>query len=213
MSIVVLKRKTQAQYNNMSVGMPAFSLNGTHRSQGFVGQTSLSRTLVRSLARGSTLRGHGGCCGTYPICNIKRSPDMSTLENNHVVKSSVLDTNGMLMTKHRWIRRPYPYARVKPDATQNTLDQGDYIDSLARSTLACDTDKTTEVIKKCQTCVTAGAKNYQLWSKTASTITKDPVGALSGAEYLRKLNKSCVKYNEKPVNNTKNTSFACGILA
>ena len=61
MSIATLKRKSQTKYNNMSVGQPFFSLNGTHRNQGYVGQTSLSRSLPRTLMRGNVVRGHGGC--------------------------------------------------------------------------------------------------------------------------------------------------------
>jgi hypothetical protein len=34
MSIVALKRKTEARYNNMSVGQKQFSINGTTRNQG-----------------------------------------------------------------------------------------------------------------------------------------------------------------------------------
>jgi hypothetical protein len=43
MSIATLKKKTQSQYNNVSVGQKQFSLNGTRRSQGWVGQTALAR--------------------------------------------------------------------------------------------------------------------------------------------------------------------------
>ena len=50
MSIATLKRKTQTKYNNMSVGSTqGFSLNGGFRNQGYVGQTSLSRSLSRTL--------------------------------------------------------------------------------------------------------------------------------------------------------------------
>ena len=38
MSIVALKRKTAAKYNNSSVGVPQFSINGGHRNQGWVVQ-------------------------------------------------------------------------------------------------------------------------------------------------------------------------------
>ena len=60
MSIATLKRKTQTKYNNMSVGTEGFSINGVFRNQGYVGQTSLTRSLPRTLQKGS-----GGCCGTY----------------------------------------------------------------------------------------------------------------------------------------------------
>ena len=36
MSIVALKRKTAAKYNNSSVGVPQFSINGGYRNQGWV---------------------------------------------------------------------------------------------------------------------------------------------------------------------------------
>ena len=49
MSLATLKKKTQAKYKNNSVNKSTFSLNGTTRNQGYVGQTSLSRTFVRSL--------------------------------------------------------------------------------------------------------------------------------------------------------------------
>ena len=55
MSIVALKRKTNTQYNNMSANRKGFSLNGTHRSQGYVGQTVLSRSLPRTLMRGNKI--------------------------------------------------------------------------------------------------------------------------------------------------------------
>ena len=42
-----------------------FSTAGTIRSQGRVGQTSLSRSLVNTPFRGVEPRGNGGCCGTY----------------------------------------------------------------------------------------------------------------------------------------------------
>ena len=84
-----LKNKTNEKYNNLSVGKKQFSINGTTRSQGWVGQSSLSRTVT-----------------TPSIC----------LNDNRVIKSSVVETNGMIKTKYRWIRRPAPFSVVKPDA-------------------------------------------------------------------------------------------------
>jgi hypothetical protein len=99
MSIATLKRKTQTKYNNMSVNTKeGFSLNGTRRLQGYVGQTSLSRSLPRTLMRGQTIRGHGGCCGTYLITPIIQS-SVTTTEDSTVLKSSVLNTRGMLANR------------------------------------------------------------------------------------------------------------------
>lgn len=213
MSIVALKRKTESQYRNMSVGAPnGFSLNGTHRSQGYVGQTSLSRTLVRTLAKGPTLKGHGGCCGQYPIHNITTSPDMSTLENPAVVKPSVMNTNGLLLSKYRWIRRPKPFANVKPAAPQSM-----YIDQIAKRTLVCDESKPDTIVLCPSTCnpagVVSGARNYQHYSKQAVTITKPDTytGAMNSSEYLRKLRKSCGLNDPQYKTSTNNTPFSCGL--
>jgi len=131
MSIATLKRKTAQKYNCMSVNQPQFSLNGGYRSQGWVGQTTLSRSLPRTLMQGNTPRGHGGCCGTYVVTPIVQSAVLSE-NNSQVIKSSVLDNEGMIATKYRWIRRPQPYTSVKPDATLNLNRQSDYIDRLSR---------------------------------------------------------------------------------
>ena len=146
MSIVVLKRKTKAQYNNMSVGSKngGFSLNGTRRSAGYVGRGVLGVSFPRTPMRGNVARGHGGCCGTYPVKTIVSSsigfptgPNGSTANNNtNVVKSSVLDTNGLIMTKYRWIRRPQPYTAVKPDSNMIQNTQKSYIENLSKNTVA-----------------------------------------------------------------------------
>jgi len=145
MSIVTLKRKTQTQYHNLSVGQHQFSLNGGHRSQGFVGQTSLSRSLPRTLMVGNVARGSGGFRGGYhmtPVVTEGTGLGNNRLNQPGVIKSSVLDTNGQLMTQYRWIRRPAPFTSVKPDATLNLQTQQQYIDVLRRVTLTnqCSVD-------------------------------------------------------------------------
>ena len=130
MSIATLKRKTQTKYNNMSVGTQGFSLNGGFRNQGYVGQTSLSRSLPRTLQQG-----HGGCCGTYNNAAVVMSSVTST-EDPKVIKKSVLGTSGMLSSKYRWIRRPQPYATVKPDVNNNTSDQSTYITKKIKKTVS-----------------------------------------------------------------------------
>ena len=131
MSIVTLKKKTRQQYNCMSVGRSAFSLNGTHRSQGWVGQTSLSRSLPRTPHRGVTAQGHGGCCGAYSTTSLNIVSGINYQNDPSYVKSSVLDTRGMLATKYRWIRRPAPFTSVKP----STDDQDTYVTLLHRNTV------------------------------------------------------------------------------
>ena len=146
MSLATLKRKTLVKYNNMSVGSKngGFSLNGTRRSAGYVGRGVLGLSFPRTPMRGNEARGSGGCCGTYKRGTIVSSgvcfptgDDGSTANNNPaVVKTSVLNTNGQLMTQYKWIRRPYPYAVVKPDANMIQNTQKSYIENLSKNTIA-----------------------------------------------------------------------------
>ena len=105
MSLVALKRKTAAM-QNLSTGQKGFSINGTHRSQGYVGQTSLSRSLINT-PHGQTgaPEGHGGCCGTFSTTSNIRASETFSLEDENVVKKSVLSTAGMLSNRNRWLKR------------------------------------------------------------------------------------------------------------
>jgi hypothetical protein len=128
MSIATLKRKTEAKYNNMSVGGNGFSLNGTHRSQGWVGQTNLSRSLPRTPMKGNTPRGHGGCCDTYNAPAIIQSA-VTSLNDNNVLKSTTLTSRGMLEQR----LTPYHnYLSKKPDTTQNSNNIQEYTENLSR---------------------------------------------------------------------------------
>ena len=56
MSEATLKRKTAVKYRNMSVGNESknnkgFSLNGTTRNQGYVGQDTLGRSLPKTIMK------------------------------------------------------------------------------------------------------------------------------------------------------------------
>jgi len=128
MSIATLKKKTQAKYNNMSVGMDNFSLNGTHRSQGWVGQTMLSRSLPRTPMKGNTPKGNGGCCGKYNTKPGIIQSGVYYLNNPTVIKPSVITNKGMLEEK----LTPYHnYLTVKPDATLNSNNMSEYTENLA----------------------------------------------------------------------------------
>lgn len=131
MSIVTMKKKTAAKYNNMSVGSPAFSLNGTHRSQGYVGQNIISRSLPRT-----SVKSHGGCCGTFQMRPVIIS-SVHTTEDTTVVKPSCIGTRGMIETKYAmpYYNRPYPCSIVKPDATMNINDQSSYVANLTKKTI------------------------------------------------------------------------------
>jgi hypothetical protein len=197
MSIATLKRKTAAQYNNMSVGSKdgGFSINGTHRSQGYVGQTCLSRSLPRTLMKGDTIRGHGGCCGKYQVNPVVLSA-VTSLEDSTVVKNSVINTNGMIQTKYRWIRRPQPFAVVKPDNNNNINTQQFYIDSLHKTTVkeadACYEVKT--VGSSSSKCKNLSSLNQS--SKTDNCNFAKPSSdytSVSSGEHISKMQNKCVE--------------------
>lgn len=136
MSLVALKRKTNAKYNNLSVNRSkGFSLNGTTRNQGYIGQTSLSRTLVKTPKGGDASKGHGGCCGTYTNANVKSS-EINCLNDNDVVKKSSVGNKAMIRNKYKYIWRPQPYSSVKPDSTFNKSIQAEYIKKKAELAIA-----------------------------------------------------------------------------
>jgi len=224
MSLVTLKKKTNTQYRNMSSNrIGGFSLNGSRRSQGYIGQSMVSRHFPSTPMRGNVARGHGGCCGTYKIGTIIQTPSIpfptnpsngSTASNkSNVIKSSVLDTKGMLMTKYRWIRRPQPYATVKPDSNMIQGTQHSYIENLAKNTVttlnACNT------VGKCKlfanTC--GNLQRYQRprpfgtnivvtrgWystTKTSEALAK--LGPIDQSSFIKALAGSCSKDNVMPI--------------
>ena len=66
MSIHAMKRKSQRfEYPISGKKNKGFSLNGTFRNQGWVGQTSLSRSIPKTPMRNGAPQGHGGCCGEF----------------------------------------------------------------------------------------------------------------------------------------------------
>lgn len=200
MSIATLKRKTNTKYNNMSVGQKLFSLNGTYRNQGYVGQTSLSRTIIKTPHNGIAERGHGGLYGTYNINNIKNST-INNVNDNDVVKKSSLGTKGMLMSRYKWVRRPQPYSVVKPDNNINTSTQGEYIEmqsQLTQQGIRDDSCKkgTYESVypnKSVLGCVTTKSSNTY-----TSTIASD---------YLSTLKDKCVENNESTQSSILQTPF------
>jgi hypothetical protein len=202
MSIATLKRKTQVQYNNMSVGSKnGFSLNGTHRSQGYIGQTSLSRSLPKTIMKGNVACGNGGCCGKYNNGQIIQSAVIS-LNNPNVVKPSVIGTSGLISTKYRWINRPYPFTSVKQDTT-HIYHQSTHTSNIVRNVLNCPVN----VKKNTKYC------NYDpYFRRVIPTIAKfsnpNNDNILSYDDYMINLNKKCTIVDPNPTS-LHNTPFGC----
>lgn len=205
MSIVTLKRKTQVQYNNMSVGQNAFSLNGARRSAGYVGQDMLGRSLLRSLSKNGALKGHGGCCGNYPKHEIKMTPEMCCLNNPAIVKPSSLSTNGMLMSRYRWIRRPQPYSTTKPNCNITNNVQSSYIDNLARKTILAGSNCGEDMVN-------TEFASSSICQKCPSIFkTEKYTGALEANNVIRNMTKKCTSTDDfkVPTNTKSGTPFAC----
>ncbi len=212
MSIATLKRKTQAKYNNMSVGQSQFSLNGTHRSQGYVGQTMLSRHFPKTLMKGNVIRGHGGCCGTYPIKPIVQS-GVNYQEDSRVVKSSVINTAGMIETKYYCVGDCIKGGNtcdgclkrmnhVKPDRNNNNNTQHDYITSLAKDAVN-KTSLCNKLEKDVQLYKATCDKSLGLKRSTICTITKSDQESkipMSAGQYTIYLNNGCVVNDIKAKN-------------
>lgn len=187
MSIATLKRKSFTQYNNMSVGQKQFSLNGTHRLQGFVGQNILSRNLQKTPMKHS-----GGCCGSYPIGHTVLNGLTST-EDTTKVKVSTMNTSGLIETKYnyKWVKRPYPCSIVKPDTTLNSNTQGSYIELKAND---CPTDKKSTLSVNCN------AISNKLDCSTTKDITNDPhivnKVAADQSMYIFRKKQVCNKLND-----------------
>ena len=204
MSIATLKKKTAAKYNNMSVNVPQFSINGGHRSQGWVGQTTLSRSLPRTLMVGNTPKGSGGCCGTYNVTTIVQSAVTST-NDSAVIKSSVLSTDGMIDTKYRWIGRPAPYTSVKPGDGNNLNDQSDYITRKAQETVNETSTTCVKMDKPKFVCDSAIFKCNPVIFNTTKTV-----GPKSSGQYTAEMDDKCV-VNDIAFQEKDNETGLCGM--
>ncbi len=131
MSLATLKKKTGSKYKSMSVNAGGFSLNGTHRNQGYVGQTTQGRYLPGGKMLGPDIKGSGTCCGKY----VNMPPESQLIgcmtEDPNVVKKSSLNNSGLLMTHYRWIRRGIPYTSIKSNHNMAT-SQSAYLDTVSK---------------------------------------------------------------------------------
>lgn len=172
MSIATLKKKTMYKYNNSSAGHTQFSLNGGYRNQGYVGQTSLSRTLIKTPMSGNVVRGHGGKDGTYPQ-HVNFTSDIISLNDSSHIKSSVVCTDSMIKQKHRWIRRPLPFSVFKPkkiDSCEYDIIKDKIVDTCSKikiSTLFNQNETQTPIIN----CRTNVGKTRYIECRTKSGTT------------------------------------------
>ena len=206
MSDATLKRKTQAKYNNNSVGMAQFSLNGGCRNQGWVGQTSLSRSLPRTLMRDGAARGFGGRQGTF----FQAPTVMSSInyqENPQVIKAPVLDNTGMLERRTQWSRRDPQTgsgSAWKQDTNHNLGSASNRTATLERCTqrtLLCATNP-QQIPRQTMCCtrvggipqLSGGAVITKSVEKNFASSTQQRPVAMTNGDYLLRLH---AKYIDK----------------
>jgi hypothetical protein len=144
MSVATLKKKTFRGGNPRvdpisGIGQNGFSLNGCLRNIGGVGQFRMVSNVTRTLFRGNTPVGWGGCCGTYPQY-IANSGNCCKINDSSIVKLSTKNTKGMLDEKYLGILHgAYPNTWVKDDdnSYRITDTQSQYIESLSWKAGSC----------------------------------------------------------------------------
>ena len=96
MSEAVLKRKTRHIKVPISgIGKNGFSINGGYRNSGSVGTVNLGKSYNRTIYKGTSPVGVGGCCGKF-VKNIISNINNNTNDTNYV-KRSVMNTNGYIL--------------------------------------------------------------------------------------------------------------------
>lgn len=151
MSITTLKRKSETKYFNKVSNNQVFSLTGTKRLQGYVGQTNLQRSIKRTpFTRFKGPRGHGSKYGIYPvnIYNSGRLPICSN--NNEIIKKPTINNKGLISTKYKWIKREYPYTVVQADCNSALFETSSaYTHNLAVSNTCVGPTDILDVEKIC----------------------------------------------------------------
>ena len=183
MSLSVLKRKAGTKYNKISSrGNVGFSLNNPRRVD-----SHRNKVQTQTPMKGNVPRGHGTCCGKYPIViNKSQYANYDSHEREYLGEKSnqgisVKNHNGSISTRHKWMKRGYPHFVVK-NTTQ--LDYGLYIKKL-RDQSASQNEATQGTTN--QNCDCPNIK------RTVTTIVKN-VNTLSHSEYLSSkfLTKKCL---------------------
>jgi len=240
MSLATLKKKTKALFNNPHIGdkygkysnmsasrmssygngFVGFSLNGTHRSQGYIGQSMQQRHFPSTPMRGNVARGHGGKYGQYSANNghIIQSGVVS-LNDSSVVKSSVMNTQGYYHTHYRWIWRPQPYTSVKPNNYNELGNQQIHTEHLAKCAVA-NADKNMKdktLMRPCSQGCYKTAKHTVLMGEVmditpVQNITKPEkfTGAHNSSYHIAYLTNHCANNDVfHTPNSTNNMPFGC----
>jgi len=190
MSIVAMKNKSRG-YNKPISGKQyvGFALNGTLRNQGYVGQESTSRKIIKTPFKGNYPVGHGGHLGKYVVntifsCNSSNDPNIikkSTKNNIGHIYSSLLYPTSKCSINTNTIAKDPPI-----------IKQSDYIKSL-RMNDSCDNSNTSEV----KTILNNGNTGSKVSGGPSCGNYAKHTSSLSSGEYMSALiyKKNCISDN------------------
>ena len=207
MSIATLKKKTQAKYNNMSVSQPQFSLNGTLRNQGYVGQTSLSRHFVHTPMLGNTVKGNGGLNGAYKQAPFIVEASLFTTNDPRSVKQSVGNHAGDIAVQNRYLScREWPCSN--PVVKNLEYSSETYTEELRKKTLKCEADEIATNTPSYSCKLTDPGLPKHMFSKTKTNTMTKVFTNLNGsikyngsyADYLARIDNACNRKNKLVVN-------------
>jgi hypothetical protein len=187
MSIVAMKRKSRGYNNPISgQGTQGFSLNGGYRNQGWVGQTSISRPVHRTLFKGTNPVGHGGILGQYNVA--VQSGGMCSANNSSIIKRSTLTTKGYIDTDCSCHQDTVKLI----DPLQSS--QEIYIKNLSDKTATCVVEKTTSGTYNCPIANKNSASHFIGGKKVVVKPYSKNVSNLTYGEYIRSLllKKKCL---------------------
>tara|TARA_B110000285_G_scaffold84524_1_gene96971 strand:+ start:286 stop:930 length:645 start_codon:yes stop_codon:yes gene_type:complete len=194
MSIATLKKNAESRYFNKVSSQNTFSLNGTRRNQGYVGQHNLMRSLKRTPYSRYGGPVNQGTKGNF-VQNIHNSGSCSSNDDT-VIKKSTKSNRAMIFSKHKWINRGYPHAVVQPDCNfGENSSQSLYIYQKANDNLCVKDQDKEHKEKQCDskdlTYTRIGGRLIcqNVYAKTLS-ISKDQ------GTHIREIQKNCVKQED-----------------
>jgi hypothetical protein len=149
--------------------------------------------------RGDTVRGSGGCCGTYIQTNITPS-EICTTEDPNVVKTSSKGNLGMLMKRNMWVKRPPEESgsSVKM-VSSNRVSHSEYITRLRQRAIKDAIDSAEECKVDKYVCTDRTIPGLDQSAKCKTTVKK-PSHAKSYSEYLLERTKGCDIYDKPKIN-------------
>ena len=181
MSLVVLKRKSQTKYSKISSKKGDFSINNPRR----VGSHS-NQVQTQTPMKGNVPRGHGSCCGHYPIVMNKsqyKNYDYHEREFNGDKANpgiSVKNNRGSISSRNKWMKSTYPNYVVKK---MDSYDYSEYYKKINGQNASIDNEQVGEACNGDENC-----------KKLSSANVVKRTDTMDYSEYLKTkfLKKNCL---------------------